>query len=568
MQSNIINAATCLILMAFALLASFDINAPGLYMDSVNPDYIAAWLNRGGLNIPAWIYPDNYIFGNKYPILNSLYGGNLTGYISALWFRIFDFGLLQVRVLHIIYSVTLLFAVLWCLKCWKINRVISCIVLLVLALTPTYLFSARTQLYLQLFPAIFFISGLSILGKWYSDTPQNFNVNRLFVAGLLFGFSAFLYFVYMIYAIAVLFVIAIEYYKKNNLLRSIGLVAFGVAVGWLPYVYAHASILLNTGLGEYIKLILSLKQSYNIGTSEIFSILDNSKYLFNVLSIIVSGEVIDKLFFNGEIFPFGHGAYDYQINTVKYLIAWLYFLLLVVPASLLFIIHFVKTELVVKSEVASFTLLKFLTAIIALHLIFLCAIGSSLWAQHYVMVLPIYALAVASLFDASIKACLNIKLKKILWVFLIIISFFIIVFSLLNISSTFYGLKKTAGNSMYSDVINRTANELYSADDGTVLLFPQWGLWMGVVTILGPKFEIYEAPNIKQLQNSMDSEKLRNKKLFALVTNVSMLNLVSKESTFDLNPFLDFNNLELSESKIVCGTNNDDCIRIYYLKRN
>lgn len=83
-------------------------------MDSVNPDYIVAWLLRGDHHIPGWIYTDNYLAGEyNFPIMNSLYGGNITAYIGLFFFRVFGFGLEQVRIFHAFLGMLLLLSVFW-----------------------------------------------------------------------------------------------------------------------------------------------------------------------------------------------------------------------------------------------------------------------------------------------------------------------------------------------------------------------------------------------------------------------------------------------------------------------
>jgi len=64
------------VIAAYAAVALQQITLPGVYMDAVNPDYMAvSVLNRHGEPITAWLLPGNYL-AQRYPVLISFYHGS------------------------------------------------------------------------------------------------------------------------------------------------------------------------------------------------------------------------------------------------------------------------------------------------------------------------------------------------------------------------------------------------------------------------------------------------------------------------------------------------------------
>ncbi len=88
-------------LVVCALFAGvlLDMDLPGVYMDAVNPDYLAAPILHPGRRIDVWALPGNLIMG-RFPVLTSLYHGT-----GQLWFGLPFFALLgtsvtSLRIVH------------------------------------------------------------------------------------------------------------------------------------------------------------------------------------------------------------------------------------------------------------------------------------------------------------------------------------------------------------------------------------------------------------------------------------------------------------------------------------
>lgn len=211
MKTEIKNYWICFFpILIFAIFGLKDLMLPGIYMDAANPDYHAAYMMRGDVPAPAWMYRDNYLF-MSFPLLNSLYGGNFIAYPAMAFFSALGYGIPQFRMYHVLIGIVLLVCLMWCLRKWQVPKVVVAITACVLAVDPTFLFAWRTQYYLQLVPLIFFFLALGLLAQWHSDATAGPRSNaRYWWAGILLGFAAFCYFVFAFYAAAIILVFCIS----------------------------------------------------------------------------------------------------------------------------------------------------------------------------------------------------------------------------------------------------------------------------------------------------------------------------------------------------------------------
>lgn len=139
------------------------------------------------------------------------------------------------------------------------------IVCTLMALDPNFMFAWRTQYYLQLMPAIFLFTRIGLLGKHYSYAQAGKKaVSFLWWGGVLFGFAAYCYFIYAIYAAIIAIIYSLTMRRNVPLLTSFVPLAACIFTGWLPFLYAHVSIILNMGIDGYVQLIHQLLGAYNI----------------------------------------------------------------------------------------------------------------------------------------------------------------------------------------------------------------------------------------------------------------------------------------------------------------
>src|SRR5437763_2902792 len=93
-----------LVAIVWLAVATWHLELPGLYMDAVNPDYLAVRvLNPHHAEIVEWVLPGNYLLGRRIPLLIALYHGSQT-----LWFGLQVYSLLgttldRLRLEHVLF---------------------------------------------------------------------------------------------------------------------------------------------------------------------------------------------------------------------------------------------------------------------------------------------------------------------------------------------------------------------------------------------------------------------------------------------------------------------------------
>gem|GEM_PF-4415212 len=530
-------------------------------MDAVNPDYQAAWMARHA-NIPAWIYPDNYLSGMyRRPLLNSLYGGNSTAYLAIPFFKLIGYGAAEVRLFHCILAVSLLLSVIWFLLKWQTPKWLIVIFVSLLASDPTYIFAWRTQYYLQLYPLIYLFLGLGVLGKLrYSGTGQHFQPRLLILGGALIGFSAYSYFIFAIYTAAIVVWFNLLNAGAPNRKKITAYLVFGVAIGFLPYIYAHVSIILNTNFHAYIENIKRLQTAYGVIDDSQPGLLDKLDVVRDRLTQLLSARGLELIIFGDSTITLWRTL---LAGSALFTIPMIYLsqrALASKPASL------AAGEPTVRNKVFLFAVLL---ACIVLHLVFGFTMGRPLGMQHYIMLLPLAYAAVATLFSLIESLDPKPMAKKAINYALALVSIGFLAVNL-TISYQFSDrLQHEGGRKQYSDVINIAANYVSGMPTDTTLLFPQWGYWMGFATSIGPRFPMYESPNIDEMEKKLikDSELLKQSNFVLVIDNELFAgdDLAKKQS---LEAFAERTGLKLSWTTTVHGRNGVDKILIAQLTRN
>lgn len=499
-------------LAAYGVFALWHLTSPGLYMDSVNPDYLGSWLARGSLKIPAWLYPDNLGFAQyKYPLLNSLYGGNLPAYLALVFFQIAGYGLEQIRLFHALLGAVVLVSVYWGARQWTFSRGLVVAVCLLLAVEPNFIFAWRTQYYLQLVPEIFLFVGLGLLGRHYATVRAGKAENRLLGgAGICLGFAAYCYFIFAFYAFAVS-IVYIWAVRREATIRIVAPpLVLGVLIGWLPYVYAHAAMLNNAGLHGYVEMLKGLQSTYGVVNPDQGGVAGRIALVAERIGYLFGAKSMQK-----EIFA------DWAAPRLTSLVHPL-----VLLSGVGFtVLRFLRSRAgiggaqQVQGPVADLVFARLALAIILAHTLLGFAVGKALSLQHYIPLVPVfYAMLVPGLsgwgqqFASQSRARYRVATGGL-------IALLAAIAVNVSLTSAFaMRIAKFENTGWYTDAINVLAADLQHEDPNTVLLFPQWGYWMGAVTVLGPRFNVYEAKSLDQMKEKVETDPwLRNQRSFALV---------------------------------------------------
>ena len=141
-----------IVVLAYGVVALQQIHLPGVYMDAVNPDYMAVrLLNPRHEQVLPWLLPGNYLDG-RYPILISFYHGSQQMWLGLPFFWLFGTTVTGLRLTHAMFALGVLAAMYAFLgrnglKPWQ--AVLACAAL---AIDPSFSYAFRTQSYITLAP--------------------------------------------------------------------------------------------------------------------------------------------------------------------------------------------------------------------------------------------------------------------------------------------------------------------------------------------------------------------------------------------------------------------------------
>lgn len=562
MKKTLFVPGACLLIPALIFIA-FGLREPGLpglYMDSVNPDYLAARLLGSGLQIPAWIYPDNLLSGNRFPLLNSLYGGNFSAYLGLPFFWIFGFGPGEVRVFHCLLALTLLAAMAWCLRQWRVSGLVCIVFTSLLAADPGFVHAWRTQYYLQLFPLIFMWLGLGLLGKAQNRKEALPSSDRTtFYAGVLLGFAAYGYFVFAFYAAAIFVAHVLMNRKSPDSSRDARPLLGGIFLGFAPYLYAHLSIAVKTGLNGYISNLKGLQTTYGVIDSHQGGILDRVMLIGDRLNRLIAGSGVEEMIFGGA----SAGPTRMRVGILVFALVPVLFMLVHVASRLA-----ARARPQPENGSGAARLRCTLLLVILSHLVLGLAIGKPLGLQHYIMLAPIFYALSAALIPREPVFRTNPGRKKILSGAFLALALLALAFNLSGTTRISARLHKEGGSGFYSDAINITSDYLSGLPGDTAILFPQWGYWMGVTAAIGPRFDMYEASDIQAMEMKLAQDKtLQARRKFALVLGKESITQNDSENKQRVADFSARTRLQVTQITNIQGRNGVDRVWVVSLLR-
>ena len=491
---NIFDIRFVMILFVVLSLPYFDL--PGLYMDAVNPDYISEYILGNG-KLPAWIYPDNAIstlFGKPwgFPLLNSLYGTNFTAYILLLVSLVIGNGVYAVRMCHILFFVAMIYAAYRLVLSATNNKKIATLAGFLIAIEPSIIFAQRSQYYLQLFPLIFFYAAIALIIS--QVVKQTFlNGKQTFIAGILFGVAVGLYFIFAGYFVGVFLVVAIYMILEKKQIKKILTLVVSFVIGYLPYIYAHLSILVQKGPQNYIE---TLKSVDNYGLTDgqkgiIYNIYDFTAEYMNLFS---GNSIIHT--FTGE---------SVSQNWFVYVIS--VFLLVVAICSMIYVIIRIKQ----RNFSAIIWLIAFVDSTIIMHLFIAMLAGAALSYQHYIMIIPnmmlISVLFFYEIYNNQKQSKQNYTIKSNVIGEILVCVY--VVISAVNIASGYSSIARTGGIGYYSHSINTLGYYLKdNVTENDVIICPQWGYWMGIAVITEGKSIIWNDTSLDIIVSKLSNSQI------------------------------------------------------------
>jgi hypothetical protein len=213
------------------------IELPGLYMDAINPDYLAAGKLNPEIHNPVWIIPTA-----RFPILGNLYHGVQTYYLALPIDAVFGMNIVSVRLGQALFGAVIIALSFAIVVRTTGNRLLAFVAAAGLATDIAFIASFRTQNYIILAGEVWLLASILCLLR---PGPDGRAAWRPFLSGVCFGLAAYGYFVFLFFGPAILWLAGSTATGKTK--RDLAIWIGGVAAGMLPYVAGYLSLIAALG---------------------------------------------------------------------------------------------------------------------------------------------------------------------------------------------------------------------------------------------------------------------------------------------------------------------------------
>lgn len=208
------------------------IELPGLYMDAVNPEFLAAKWFHPQLANPLPVMPTATI-----PWLGNLYHGVENLYVGLLVFCVMGLNLTALRVAQALFGAGIVALTYGVARRTGVNRLLSFSAAAFLATDVAFIASFRTQFYIVLAGLFWLLGALYLLVSTRTDESSLW---RYVGAGVLCGLAVYGYFVYLFFLPVMVWLMP----RRRAVWR--GWIT-GFVVGMLPYVAGYLSLMKAVG---------------------------------------------------------------------------------------------------------------------------------------------------------------------------------------------------------------------------------------------------------------------------------------------------------------------------------
>jgi hypothetical protein len=447
------------VIAAWLVVATQQITLPGVYMDAVDPDYLAvALLNRNAQPISAWLLGGNYLF-HRAPFLISFYHGSQQVWLGLPFFALFGTTVTGLRLTHAMFALGVLAALYALLVRGGLKPWQAALAGAALAVDPAFSYAFRTQSYITLAPMAWLL--LSLYAMQRASASANRARHWLVAGGAFHGLAIVGYFIYAFYLPAM--VLALWLWSRGRetaharWLSREWLVPWlvGLAIGGIFYPIGYVLFIRDAGgVSQAWALFQQTQQSLGAFSARL-SLVDRIAHISTMLDAVIGNWFHHQLIF-GEYAPLPGSRPK----------MWL---LVFVPAAL-----WLYAEVRGRASTLLRVAIALPVSFTAVALIF----GNRLQGHHFVPLLPLaYAALAVAMFETAAAAPPGRRWMQ---------TGAALVFAALatlNIAGQVVEarrLAETRGTGYFSDAINRLAADLNARQAKPFLYIPDWGLTMPV----------------------------------------------------------------------------------------
>ncbi|HEY0961923.1 MAG TPA: GtrA family protein [Pseudomonadales bacterium] len=446
-------------------------NLPGLYMDAVNPDYLAARTLNPELPNEVSLQPT---IGP--PVIGALYHGVQTFYTGLPVFAVLGFNLFALRVAQGLFAGGILVMVHVVLQRATGSLLLALAGSLCLATELAFIASFRTQFYIVVAGTFWMLLAVYLaLGRKTPATAPHAREVRAaphtgihdeipalawFFSGLCAGLAVYSYFVFVFF---VPVFVAMGWWHTRSW-RGVLAWLLGFTLGMQTYVLGYLlAITALGGLGPALEWLRSTSEGLGPMSSEL-ALVPRVVNAWNVLVITLENA-------GNELMIFG-AAEQGAWATWKARLLVLVPVLLAMSGLVRLPAQRDRAEIGVDGNalLVGWHLAWLPLSFFAVSLVF----GDRLWSHHYSSLI---AIVYVVLFIAIAQAQRALRRDVPIWAGVVLVAGFA-AGNVLQQRTFFERLAETGGVGYFSDALNRLADDAMAMPADLVHIFPEWGFGM------------------------------------------------------------------------------------------
>jgi hypothetical protein len=438
--------------LLFLLCSLRNIALPGLYMDEVNPDYLAARALHPGLHNPVYELPT--LFFN---LLGNYYHGVQNYYVAIPVLAFLGSSVTSIRLAQALFGVIIVAASTAIVSRLTRSGALALACGLAIATDMAFIGSFRDQNYIVLGGFAWLTVALLIL---LPETPTGtshagISNRRVFWSGLFCGLAAYGYFVQLFFYPAML-VITLKQAASRK--PALAFWCVGVAVGLVPYMLGYLSMYL--AVGGFQELMQTIHRGLNTlqplhGSG---SPLKNLSIVFGFANLAVTNH-------ENEMMTLGASLHSAWGSAKIYLLA----------VSALAMLG----SLAVSMYRRRHDNLDLMMVLLPLSYVAVASVfGRRLGAHHFALLTPLTYILLALVLGRIVSALAKTgrhPLRKMLILGLAVLA---LGGNFFQQQQYFNELERTGGVGRSSNALTTMAEQALDTGQQAVYAFPEWGFFM------------------------------------------------------------------------------------------
>lgn len=437
----------------FMMLVVAQIQLPGIYMDAINPDFLAAQLLDHRLHNPGAALPSS-----TFPLLGNLYHGVQNVYVGLPLFALFGCSVATLRLAQAVFGVILLSAVYLTARRLTRSNGLALACGLGLATELAFTASFRTQFYIVLGGAAWLF--VSLLLALPADKRSLVLRHRTFLSGVFAGLAGYGYFVLLFFVPGMLMLVAL---RSRNGWRDLPIWIIGLAAGMLPFALGYLSLVLKLHGVEpalaFIRSLLSQLHPFDAnGASG-----GHLGYAWQLIRLAVTDSGNEAMIF-GQPLPSTWGVIKFYL-----------FAGVTLSLTALCVLRLFRRDE---------HLLQTLPALLPVSFVSVALLfGQRLWVHHFSVLVPfLYLLATLLVAEIGRWAGLSLRMKNAVTGLVIVGC---LAGNLVQQADFHERLAKTGGGAKSPEALTTLAVEARGAPKDVAYIFPEWGFFTSFSFLTG-----------------------------------------------------------------------------------